>query len=35
VQPYSLLGGLLSVQDEVVVDFRLTGICNVDTPAGC
>ena len=35
VQPYSLLGGLLSVQDEVVVDFRLTGVCNVDTSAGC
>jgi YceI-like domain len=25
-QPYSLLGGLLSVQDEVVLDFRLIGI---------
>jgi hypothetical protein len=25
VQPYSLLGGLLSVQDEVIVDFKLTG----------
>lgn len=25
VEPYSLLGGLLSVRDEVVVDFKLTG----------
>jgi polyisoprenoid-binding protein YceI len=25
VRPYSLLGGFLSVQDEVVVDFKLTG----------
>jgi polyisoprenoid-binding protein YceI len=25
VQPYSLLGGLLSVQDEVVLEFKLTG----------
>jgi YceI-like domain len=25
VQPYSLLGGLLSVRDEVVVDFKLEG----------
>jgi hypothetical protein len=25
VQPYSLLGGLLSVQDEVVLDFKLIG----------
>ena len=25
VQPYSLLGGLLSVQDEVVLDFKLAG----------
>jgi polyisoprenoid-binding protein YceI len=28
VQPYSLLGGLLSVQDEVVVDFRLAGVAS-------
>ena len=27
VQPYSLLGGLLSVQDEVVLDFKLAGPC--------
>jgi len=25
VQPYSLLGGLLSVEDEVVIEFRLAG----------
>jgi len=25
-QPYSLLGGLLSVQDEVVLDFKLVGV---------
>jgi hypothetical protein len=34
-QPYSLLGGLLSVQDEIVVDFRLTGACRVDLSSGC
>jgi polyisoprenoid-binding protein YceI len=35
VQPYSLLGGLLSVQDEVVLDFRLTGACRLDTSSHC
>jgi polyisoprenoid-binding protein YceI len=25
-QPYSLLGGLLSVQDEVVLDFKLSAL---------
>jgi hypothetical protein len=35
VQPYSLLGGLLSVQDEVVLDFKLTGTCRLDTSGNC
>ena len=35
VQPYSLLGGLLSVQDEVVLDFKLTGACRLDTSSNC
>jgi YceI-like domain len=33
--PYSLLGGLLSVQDEVVLDFRLAGACRLDTSTSC
>jgi hypothetical protein len=28
VQPFSVLGGLLKVEDEVVVEFRLTGLNN-------
>jgi hypothetical protein len=35
VQPYSLLGGLLSVQDEVVLDFKLTGACRLETSSSC
>ena len=35
VQPFSLLGGLLSVQDEVVVDFKLTGVCRLDASSTC
>jgi polyisoprenoid-binding protein YceI len=35
VQPYSLLGGLLSVQDEVVLDFKLAGACGLDTSGKC
>ena len=35
VQPYSLLGGLLSVQDEVVLDFKLAGACRLDTSSNC
>jgi hypothetical protein len=35
VQPYSLLGGLLAVQDEVVLDFRLTGACRLDLSSHC
>jgi YceI-like domain len=35
VQPYSLLGGLLSVQDEVVLDFKLTGACRLETSSNC
>jgi YceI-like protein len=35
VQPYSLLGGLLSVQDEVVLDFKLTGACRLGTSSNC
>lgn len=35
VQPYSLLLGLLSVQDEVVLDFELTGTCRLDTSSNC
>jgi polyisoprenoid-binding protein YceI len=35
VQPYSLLGGLLSVQDDVVLDFRLTGTCWLDRSSHC
>lgn len=35
VQPFSLLGGLLSVQDEVVLDFKLTGVCRPDTSSSC
>jgi hypothetical protein len=34
-QPLSLLGGLLSVQDEVVLDFKLTGACRLDTSGDC
>jgi polyisoprenoid-binding protein YceI len=34
-QPYSLLGGLLSVQDEVVLDFKLIGGCRVDLSRSC
>ncbi len=34
-QPYSLLGGLLSVQDEVVLDFKLAGACRLDTSSSC
>jgi hypothetical protein len=34
-QPYSLLGGLLSVQDEVVLDFKLVGTCRLDTSRNC
>jgi len=34
-QPYSLLGGLLSVQDEVVLDFKLAGACQLDTSTNC
>jgi hypothetical protein len=33
--PYSLLGGLLSVQDEVVLDFKLAGACRLDTSSTC
>jgi hypothetical protein len=35
VQPYSLLGGLLSVQDEVVLDFKLAGTCRLDPSSNC
>ena len=35
VQPYSLLGGLLSVQDEVVVDFKLGGVCAPELSSRC
>jgi hypothetical protein len=35
IQPYSLLSGLLSVQDEVVLDFKLTGACRLDTSSNC
>jgi hypothetical protein len=35
VQPYSLLGGLLTVQDEVVIDFKLTGACATDLSSRC
>jgi hypothetical protein len=35
VQPYSLLGGLLAVQDEIVLDFKLTGTCRLDTSGNC
>ena len=35
VQPYSLLGGLLSVQDEVVLDFKLTGTCRLEPSSNC
>ena len=35
VQPYSLLAGLLSVQDEVVLEFKLTGACRLDTSSNC
>jgi hypothetical protein len=35
VQPYSLPGGLLSVQDEVVLDFGLTGTCQLDASGNC
>jgi len=35
VQPYSLLGGLLSVQNEVVLDFKLIGACRVDLSSSC
>jgi hypothetical protein len=35
VQPYSLLGGLFSVQNEVVLDFKLTGACRLDTSSNC
>ena len=34
VQPYSLLA-LLSVQDEVVLDFKLAGACRSDTSGNC
>jgi hypothetical protein len=34
-QPYSLLGGLLSVQDEVILDFKLAGACRLDTSSNC
>jgi hypothetical protein len=33
--PYSLLGGLLSVRDEVVLDFKLVGACRLDTSSNC
>jgi hypothetical protein len=35
VSPYSLLGGLLSVPDEVVLDFKMTGACRLDTAGNC
>ncbi|HEX4583671.1 MAG TPA: YceI family protein [Burkholderiaceae bacterium] len=35
VQPYSLLGGLLSVQDEVVLDFKLAGACRPGVSGNC
>jgi polyisoprenoid-binding protein YceI len=35
VQPYSLLGGLLSVRDEVVVDFKLAGSCTPELSSAC
>jgi polyisoprenoid-binding protein YceI len=35
VQPYSLLGGLLSVQDEVVVEFKLAGACRPELSSAC
>ena len=35
VKPFSLLDGLLSVQDEVVLDFKLTGACRLDTSSSC
>ncbi len=28
-------GGLFSVQDEVVLDFKLTGACRLDTSSNC
>jgi hypothetical protein len=34
-QPYSLLGGLLSVQDEVVLEFKLAGACRPDMSSNC
>ena len=35
VKPFSLLDGLLSVDDELVVDFKLTGACRLDTSSNC
>jgi polyisoprenoid-binding protein YceI len=35
VQPFSVLGGLLAVQDEVVLDFKLTGVCRADMSRDC
>jgi len=35
VQPYSVVGGLLSVLDEVVVDFKLTGVCRPEISSHC
>lgn len=35
VQPFSVLGGLLAVQDEVVLDFKLSGICRPDMSTNC
>jgi hypothetical protein len=35
VQPLSVLGGLLAVQDEVVLDFKLAGICRADMSDRC
>jgi hypothetical protein len=35
VQPYSLLGGLLSVRDEVVVEFKLAGVCRPELSSAC
>ena len=38
-QPYRtallVIGGLFSVQDEVVLDFNLTGACRLDTSSNC
>jgi hypothetical protein len=35
VQPFSLLSGLLPVQDDVVLDFKLTGACRFDMSTNC